>query len=462
MVLAGLVARRWAVALGTTTRGLVAGGGAVAGVLAGLGAVLAGRVPERRDDLLTLGLMVAAWAVAAGFGILAAHAATIPPSLGLLRTLPVTRRSVEGAAALPLAVVAGAGALVVGPPAAVATAAASHRPLLVVAATLVLVAIGAGALGASLHGLAARATAGTVAAPLRLTLAVLAWFGLVASTLTVSLPLLERFGDAAGAAVLAPLGWSLPWLALVEPGAGTLLGAVGVATALLAVAPISRPAPATTAIDLDVRPLRLEGRLPLVQVQARRVVRHPRTLEALVVAGVTAVALVASAAWAQHRVPGALDMQFVALLGAQVTTAPAALVRGLSDRRRPAEAALGIAPLLHLATLTEGALVAVAIAAAPGAALAAALLSPAVAAVWIATLVPLTATAVAVSVALCPELGNGSAEAGAVLAAAVVTTALLAVAGGLPGPALPAAGLVVTLAALAAAAALERSHRRPT
>jgi len=48
-------------------------------------------------------------------------------------------------------------------------------------------------------------------------------------------------------------------------------------------------------------------------------------------------------------------------------------------------------------------------------ALAAALLSPAVAAVWLVALLP-SRRAVAVSVALCPELGNGAAEAGAVLA----------------------------------------------
>jgi len=54
-----------------------------------------------------------------------------------------------------------------------------------------------------------------------------------------------------------------------------------------------------------------------VRMQTRRVVRHPRTLEALVVAGATAVAIVAGAAGAQHRVPGALDLRVVALLGAR-------------------------------------------------------------------------------------------------------------------------------------------------
>ncbi|MBL8777836.1 MAG: hypothetical protein JNK12_17990 [Acidimicrobiales bacterium] len=461
-MLGGMVVRRWAVAVGVTPRGLVAGGALGAVVLSGIGAVLAGRVPERRDDLLALGLVVAVWALAAGFGILVAHATEVPPSLGFLRTLPVRRRSVAAAAVLPLAIAGIAATLVVGPPALDAVVAASARPAGCSGLVLILTVIAGVAVGMTLHGLAGRLTAGTAASPLRLTLAVLAWFGLVGVALAAPLPLLARFGDAGGAWALAPLGWSLPWLGLVEPRGTATVGAAGVAFVLVAAAFFTPPAPAATAIDLHVRPLRLDGRLPLVRVQALRVVRHPRTLEALVVAGATAVALVAGAAWARNRVPGALDLQVVALLGAQVTTAPAALARGLSDHRRPAEAALGIEPLPHLSALTTGALVAVAVTAAPGVALAAALLSPAVAAAWIVALVPLTATAVTVSVALGPELGNGSAEAGAVLAAAALTTALLALAGALPGPVLPAAGPALTLAALAAAAALERSHRRPT
>ena len=430
--------------------------------LGGVGTTLADRVPGQPDELLALGLLVAAWAVATGFGILVAHATEVPPSLAFLRTLPVRRRSVGAAAVLPLGVVAAAATLVLGPPALDAVMAASGRSADVAGLALALTLLAGVAVGATLHGLAGRLTVGTAAAPLRLTLAVLAWFGLVGASLAAALPLLARFGDAAGAWALSPLGWSLPWLRLVEPGGTATVGAAGVAVVLVAAAVFTRPAAAVAAIDLNVWPLRLDRRLPLVRVQARRLVRHPRTLEALIVAGATAVALVAGAAWARHRVPGALDLQVVALLGAQVTTAPAALARGLADRHRPAEAHLGIAPLPHLSALTTGALAAVVVTAAPGVALAAALLSPAVAAVWIAALVPLTASAVTVSVALRPELGNGSAEAGAVLAAAALTTALLAVAGTLPGPALPAAGLAVTLAAVAAAVALERSHRRPS
>jgi hypothetical protein len=461
-VLGGMVVRRSAVTLGTTRGSLVFGGTVGAVVLAGVGAALADRVPTQRDDLLALGLVVAVWAVAAGFGILVAHATTVPPSLGFLRTLPVRRRTVETAAALPVGVVGVAGTMVLAPPALEAVVAASGRPVVAAGQALALTLLAGVAVGATLHGLAGRLTAGTAAAPLRLTLAVLVWFGLVGVALTAPLPLLARWGDAAGAWVMAPLGWSLPWLALVDPGAAETLGALGVLVGLIGVALAARPVPIAGPIDLQVRPLRLERKVPLVRVQARRLVRHPRTLEALVVAGATAVALVAGAAWAERRVPGALDLRIVAMLGAQVTTAPAALARGLSDRGRPAEAHLGIAAAPHVAALTAGALAIGAVAAAPGMALTAALLSPAVAAAWLVALLPLTAAAVAVSVALGPELGNGSAEAGAVLAAAALTTVLLAIAGELPGRVLPVAGLALTLAALAAATTLERAHRRPT
>lgn len=461
-VLAGLGVRRWAVALGTTPRGLLSGAALVAPVLAGLGWALAGRVPGRRDEVLALGLVVAVWALAAGYGILAAHATTVPPSLGFLRTMPVSRVAVETAAALPVAVLGAAGWLVLGPPAIVATAAAAGRGAGPTAVALAVTAVAGGAIGAILHGLAGRLTADTGAAPLRLTLAVLAWFGLVGLSLAAALPALGRLGDEAGAWALAPLGWSLPWWALVEPAVATGLGAIGVAVVVLAGALVARPAPSAPRVEPVVRRLRIEGPSPLVRVEARRLVRHPRTLEALVVAGATAVALVAGAAWASRRVPGAVDPAVIALLGAQVTSAPAALARGLSDRRRPAEATLGLAPRRHVAALWTGGLVVVVLVTALALVGAAVLLSPVVAGAWLAALVPFTAVAVLVSVALTPELGNGSAEAGAVLAAALATTVLVATTGERGVPMLVALGGATTLAALTAATALERAHRRPT
>lgn len=462
LVVGGLVVRRWAVVLGTTPRGLVVGGAVVAVVLAAVGAALAGRVPERRDELVTFGLVVAVWAVAAGFGILAAHALTVPPSLAFLRTLPVDRRSVEAAAALPLGVLGAAGLLVVGPPAVVATAAASGQGGPVAAAALALVAVGGGAVGVLLHGLAGRATAGTAAAPLRLTITVLAWFALVGAALAGALPLLERLGDGAAAMLLAPLGWSLPWLALVDPGPAPAVGALGGDVVLVAAAMAARTVTVARRGDPAVRRLLLDGPAPLVQVEARRLLRHPRTLEAIVVAGATGAALAVGAAWATSRVPGAVDPRVVALLGAQVTSAPAALARGLSDRRRPAEAVLGIGPGRHVLALAGAGLAVVIAAAAPGVLLTAYLFSPTVAAAWLAALVPFTSVAVAVSVVLTPELGNGSAEAGAVLAAAALTTVLVALAGDLSPVPSVGLGALATLAALVAATAVERSHRRPS
>jgi len=461
VVLGGLVVRRWAVAAGTSPRGLVGGGAVVAPVLAGVGWALAGRVPARRDELLALGLVVAVWAIAAGFGVLAAHASTVPPSLGFLRTMPVSRSAVDAAAALPLAVLGSAGALVLGPPAVVTTAAAAGRGAGPTAVALSVTVVAGGAVGAILHGLAGRLTAGTVVAPLRLTLAVLAWFALVGLALAAALPALGRLGDGGGAWALTPLGWSLPWWALVAPESVSALGALGTAVVLVAGALAARPAPTGPQVVPPVTATRLDGPLLVARVESRRLLRHPRTLEAVVVAGATAVALVAGAAWASRRVTGALDPAVIALLGAQVASAPAALARGLSDRHRPAEATLALRCGAHLTALWTGALVVVVLAAAPALLGASVLLSPAVAATWLAALVPFTAVAVLISVALTPELGNGSAEAGAVLAAALLTTVLVAAAGDLGLPVLALVGAAATLAALAAATALERAHRRP-
>ncbi|MCB9372556.1 MAG: hypothetical protein H6518_07215 [Microthrixaceae bacterium] len=460
-LLGGLVLRRWAVAAGTTPGGLVRGGAAVALVLGGLGGALTGRAPERGDDLLALALVVATWAVAAGFGLLVAHATTVPPSLGFLRTLPVGRRPVEGAAALLLGVVGLAGLLVLGPPAVIIGAAASGRSAGAVSGVLVLVVSGGMAAGAVLHGLAGRVAAGTVLGPLRLTLAVLGWFGLVGASVAAPLPVLLRLGDATGALALAPLGWSLPWLALVDPGPGVVLGAVAVTAALTAAAVAARPAVAPRAAS-PVRPVRVAGPAALTRVEARRLLRHPRTLEALLVAGVTGAVLAATAAWATRRLPATVDPWVLPLLGAQVTSAPAALARGLSDRRRPAESLLGIASGPHVAALTAGTLVVVLVASVPALVLVGTLVSPATAGGWLAALVPFTAVAVAVSTALTPELGDGSAEAGAVLGAAALTTALVALVGRLGTPVLAALSPATALAALLAAAALERSHRRPS
>lgn len=277
-----------------------------------------------------------------------------------------------------------------------------------------------------------------------------------------TLPVLEGLGDGAGALLLAPLGWPLPWLALVDAGLAPGVGALGGAVVLVAAAVAAHPRAVDHRTDSAVRSLRLDGPAPLVEVEARRLLRHPRTLEALVVAGATGAAFAAGTAWATTRVPGAVGPRVVALLGAQVTSVPAALARGLSDRRRPAEAVLGIRPARHVLALAVAALAAVGGAAAPGVLLTAALLSPTTAAGWLAALVPFGAIAVAVSVAFTPELGNGSAEAGAVLAAAALTTAVVALAGDLGPGALVGLGAATTLAALAAATALERSHRRPS
>ena len=292
----------------------------------------------------------------------------------------------------------------------------------------------------------------------------------MAVSVVVPLPLLQRLGVAPGLAVLAPLGWPLAWWALIDGRPEAALGALAVTVALCATAARLQPAPADAGrARASVRQLAVGRPLPIARVQVRRLARHPRVLEALVVAGFFGLVLAIGAAWLARRLPGAMSPALAALLGAQISAAPAALARGLSDRRRPAEAALGIGAGAHVVALVGASLSLCAIAAAPALAVSVVLLPAPAGAGWLGALPMLAAVGVLVSCVLTPELGNGSAEGGAVLAYAAASTGVLALLDRLPDigggavATIPAVLLLslAALAAIAAATALERRHRRP-
>ena len=105
-LLVRLTVRRWAVALGVSDGGLAVMTAALFGGLAAIGWQVADRWspagaegtvgPTGPAESMLLGVAVSLWAGAAAFGVFAAHAATVPPSLGFLRTLPVTPGQVGG------------------------------------------------------------------------------------------------------------------------------------------------------------------------------------------------------------------------------------------------------------------------------------------------------------------------------------------------------------------------------
>ncbi len=476
-VLARLTVRRWAVALGVADTGLVVTGAALLGGLAAVGWQVADRWSGPAADgvvgasgpgeSVLLGVTVSLWALAMAFGIWAAQAATVPPSLHFLRTLPVSSRQVGQAAALPSMALAVGAAAAAGPPAVTVTTASTGRGPAHAMTLLALIAVSGVAIGMILH----RSTARLLVAPgwgsLRLTAAYLGWCLAVAVSVVVPLPLLQRLGVAPGLAVLAPLGWPLAWWALIDPQPVVVTEALALTVALVAGAARLRPPSGEVGrARVSVRRLAIGRPLPVVRVQARRLVRHPRALEALVVAGFFGLALALAAGWLARRLPGALSPDIVALLGAQLTAAPAALARGLSDRRRSVEAALGVSPGAHVVALVGASLSLCAIAAAPALAGSAVLLPASAGTGWLAALPMLVAVGVLVSCLLTPELGNGSAEGGAVLVYAAASTGVLALterltdlAGG--GRATVPAALLITLAAIAAATALETAHRRP-
>lgn len=469
VLLAGLTLRRWAAALDTSVRGLVVGSAGVFVALAAAGAAAAWRwypagtaVSNGPVESALLGLSVSLWAIAAAFGIFVGHATVVPPSLGFLRTLPVSPRQAAGAAALPV-VAAGAGAVAVAGPLAIrATTALTGRGPGHAIALLGLAAVSGMALGMILQRSAAGLLTGAGAGSLRLTTAYLGWCATVAVSLTAPLPLLRWFGDAAGLLVLAPLGWPLAWWALVDPQPTVTAGALAVSVALVALAVRDRGArPDPARARVTVRPL-VAGRPFLVaRVELRRLVRNPRTLEALVVAGFFGLVLALTGGWLARRIPGAPSPTVIALLGAQIGAAPAALARGVSDRRRPVEATLGIGAGEHVVALAAAALGLAALGSLPALLAALALLPASAALGWLVVLPALVAVAVVVSWGLTPELGNGSAEGGAVLVHAAASTALLALGDHLPAVAVSAGAVVLPFAAVAAAVTVERAHRRP-
>ncbi len=476
-VLARLVARRWAVALGVSDRGLALTGMALLAGLAAIGWRVADRwSPTSVDGLgatvpaesVLLGLAVSLWALAAAFGIFASHAATVPPSLRFLRTLPVSRRQVGRAAALPLAILALGAVVALGPLVVSVTTAATGRGPAHTITPLVLIAAAGVALGTVLHRSAARLLAAPGWGSLRLTTAYLGWCLAVAASVVAPLALLHRLGPTPALAVLAPLGWPLAWWALVDGAPEAALGALAVTVALWATAARLHPADADAGrARASVRPLAIGHPLPIARVQVRRLARHPRVLEALVVAGFFGLVLALGAGWLAGRLPGAMSPAVAARLGAQITAAPAALARGLSDRRRPAEAALGIGAGAHVVALVGASLSVCAIAAAPALAVCVVLLPTSAGVGWLGALAMLAAVGVLVSCILTPELGNGSAEGAAVLAYAAASTGGLALVDRLPDigggavATIPAA-LLLSLAAIAAATSLETAHRRPT
>lgn len=471
-LLGRLTVRRWAVALGTTDGGLVLTAAALLGGLAVAGAVVADRwsAPAAGAPVgaagpaesVLLGGALGVWALAAAFGVFVSHAATVPPTLRFLRTLPVSPPQVARAAALPLVVLALGAVVAAGPLAVTVTTASTGRGTVHAVTLLSVIAVSGVALGMILHRAAARLLAAPGWGSLRLTTAYLGWCLAAVISLIVPLPLLQRLGPSLGLAVLAPLGWPMAWWALLDPTPVALLGATAVAVALATgAARLRPPSPEAERARTAVRRLAAGRPLPVLRVQLRRLARHPRVLEAVVVAGFFGLVLVVAAGWLARRLPGSLSPTVVALLGAQIAAAPAALARGLSERRRPIEAALGIRPSGHVVSLFGASLALCAIAAAPALAASLVLLPASVAAGWLAALPLLVAVGVGGSCLLTPELGNGSAEGGAVLTYAAVAAAVVALVDHLPAQAVGAAPKLA-LAALAAATALERAHRRPT
>jgi hypothetical protein len=460
VVLARLVLRHWAATVGVSAP-VLAATAAVSTIALGAAAHAGSsrwRPPTEAPEVTLMVVALGLFTGAVALGILGRSTATLPRDLGFLATLPVPPAARRRAAAAPGAVLGAAVAAAVGLPAVMTVARTAGY------------GFGHAALGVGLlvaGGLAGGRLAWTAShrmlwrpgfVALRLTGAYCLWIVLVAASLVWPPRALEWAGWPAGIALAAPLGWPLPWWSLVEATD------VAVATAVLAVAALciaagwsdrERPAagPARRAPQVRTLTVRAHAPVPLAAlVTAVRLRRHPRALEALVVSAFLALTTVAAAGWVQSQTPARLAPTLVAVLGSQVATAFGALVRGLSPRSAPVEAAWGLAPGTHVAGEWLAVWGWALLTSAPSLVPLAVWLGPAAVATWVAALLVHTALAVAVSTALVPPLGDGGAEAGALLAYVAADSVVLRVLGPF--------SVVAGGAALVAAVVLERRHRR--
>jgi len=475
--LSRLVVRRWAATMGTTSGRLV-GSIAVGLLLVALGARhfvepwhpdrLAGSGSVGDAAAMLLAVTISLFFGAAAFGVFATRSRSLPHSLSVLRTLPVPARDVGRAGALPVAALGVGLAIALLPTVGVVTTRLTGRGAPHAVLLLGLVVAGGAASGRLMLGGAERALRWPGAASLRLTAAYLAWTVLLGISL-VAPSTLTRWTDRPEVLlVLAPLGWPLCWWALVDPTAPGLAGAAAATTGVWWLARRVDPGPGTwanagaTRATPDVRPVRFAHPFPVVRFEARRLVRNPRTLEATVVSGFCALLVVVAVAWIRHRSRAAVGVEVVALLGAQVVAGFAVTGRGLSARRRPVEAFLGLSDRRHLVAVFLATLALAVITSAPGL-LAAGLSLPAgVVSAWIGSLPLYVAVGLLVSVSLTPEPGNGASEAGAVMVYAAVSAAALTFLDRQDPGAAIAIGSLLMAALLAVAVAVEKRHRRPT
>lgn len=476
-VLVPLVIRRWAASMGTTPRRLV--GSVTAGlvlVAPGIRRVVGAWHPDGpaagesggSAEALLLAVTISLFFGVVAFGIFAARSRSLPRSLDVLHTLPVSARQVDRAGALPVLAVGGGLAIALLPTVGTVTTRLTGRGAVHAAFLLGLVVAGGAASGRVMLRVTERILPWPGTSSLRLTAAYLVWTFLLGLSLVVPSALLRWTDSSEGLLILTPLGWPLYWWVLVDPAPGVVAGAVVVTASLCWLARGLDPGSATTrgaALATraagDVRRVSFNRPFPLARFAARRLIRNPRALEAIVVSGFCALAVVVAVAWLSHRTRTSVGANVVALLGAQVAAGFAVAGRGLSSRPRPVEALLGLTPQRHLIALFAATLAVAVVTSAPSL-LAVALFLPAgVVPSWLASLPVYVAVALLVSVTLTPESGNGASEAGALMVYAVASTAALTLLSrGSPVGAIPA-GALLTMAALGASVAVERSHRRP-
>lgn len=463
-----VVGLRWAGAAGLSPRQLLVALIAAPVVLSVVGVWAAsGLRPEELGapaDLFIYVVCLVGFSMSAGVGILASHfSEALYRDLAWLRLRPVGRLATTWVTRIPAIALAAAAAVAAGPGAVVILERLTgHGWAHAVAATLLLLLLG-GAAGWLLHWLGGCVLRGHAVRTLRLSITFTVFLMLLIGGMIV---FSRGLGEDAGYGSVWRAGyllWPLALWFMLSAGIGALVTTTAVTAVLLGLVARAMPSGDAVAGGSGIRrPFWPEGMAVHARLTARRLWRHPRTLEWLLM-GVLGAGLTTALGWyGLFRLPVRVDLAVVVGLSVSLSLSFSCLVRGLSDRTRPLEGRLHRSPRQHvgdavLASLGIGVVVLAPLAIVVGVAG-----EPGLIGTMAVSALLSTGLGLGVSFVLAPRLGEGGAEMLAFvvyLVAGMLAAAAVDALGGLAGPALAVA---IAVACLGAAVVRETVRRSGT
>ncbi len=457
---------RWATASGLTARGLAVGLAAGSVLLAGLAGWAAASFDPAstgvQASLWLFGISFTGFATAAAVGIFASHFAELSyGGLQMLRTRPTGRRLVTWASRVPALLLGGCLLVVVAPASTIAVAKLSGYGALHALAGTTLVVLSGAAVGWLGHWASGLLLTGPALRSLRISLTMSTWL-----LLSVASVMIFAHGLRSGGAGYAPL-WRTAYLVwpvalwLLLSGSAEALAATAALTAgLMWLASRTAPRPGLVTAGRARLPWRPEGPARASRLLARRMLRHPRGQEWVLLGTLGAATAVAISWGARERLAMTVDLSVLTSFSVGVAMSFSVLVRGLSSRARPLEQRIGLSATGHVLSAFSACLALGSLVVAPVAiALVLIGLPEAVVAAMVAAGFSI-AVAVAASFVFAPALDAGAAELVPFIAYLGVTIAISGAANNLPDPARLLVLVVTAALALSIGVTAERRRRR--